>query len=63
MKLTIKTSTILIVVSFVITAIGALPMIINRDNSLLLPGFIVGNVLMIVGIMGIITNVLSKKKG
>lgn len=60
MKLSIKTSLLLIITSILIVLFGALPMIINLDDSFLTPSLIAGSILLIIGIIGIILKAINK---
>ena len=48
--MTLKTGITLIIASFIIGIIGALPMIIDRNDSWLLPSLIISKVLLLAGI-------------
>ncbi len=60
--MTLKTSILLIIASIIIGLFGALPMILNRDDSWLAIGLIVSNVLFILGIVGLIKSHSKKSK-
>ena len=62
MKLSAKISIILIVLSFVVAIGSALPMIINLDDSLLISGLIFSNLLLLLGVIGLVTNLSGNKK-
>lgn len=57
-----KSGVFLIVASFVVSLIAALPMIINRDESLLLPGLLLSGVLFLAGIVSLFRRA-SRKAG
>ena len=61
MKLTNRTSGILIFISILIGLLGALPMIINLDETYLMPSYIISTVLFIIGVVGLIKNSTRKK--
>lgn len=59
--LSFRTSIFLIIGSLLISAIGALPMIINRNDYYLLPALVVSNLLFIVGITGVLKKRYQKQ--
>lgn len=60
MKLTFTTYIVLLVAGYITNFAAALPMIINRDPSFLLPGMIAGHLMMVVGMVGIARNAAKK---
>jgi hypothetical protein len=48
-----KSGVFLIVASMVVASIAALPMIINQDDALLMPGMLLGGVLFLAGVVSV----------
>ena len=55
-----KSGAFLVVASIVISLIASLPMIINQDDSLMLPGLLLSGVLFLAGIVSIFRRALSR---
>ena len=60
--MSVKVSVILIVMSFVVALASALPMIINVDDTLITPGLIFSNLLLLFGVIGLVKNLSSNNK-
>ena len=61
MNLTLRQSTLLIIASYVIGMIAALPMVIKQNDSFLVPGLVISIVLFLIGIIGMLKILLKKR--
>lgn len=61
MKLTLKSSLLLIVTGMIVSTLCAIPKIFNRDDTFLVPGLIITSVLFLLGLIGIIKWMIKKK--